>query len=294
MFNLTINNNSSPSEIYRYLLQRILVDGDKLETRNHEVYSNIFLPRINFFEFPLIQQRPVAIKKAIEEMSWFVSGSEECPDSLLSWWEGQLSPDFCLFNGYPKQFRNFSYNNSYYKRVEFDQIAFLLKEIALHPSSRRLILTVWNPGEMAEITETNKNKNTPTCCHTIANQFFVRNNCLYMRAYQRSADMLLGVPHNWVQSWALLLYFAYHTGFRAGGMLWDFGDAHIYTEPSHIEVAQTIIDNSCFENEVMLVYKPLDEGLCYDGTKVPVFKAEDFTIIGKPAEPLTRVKPKLL
>jgi len=281
---------------YIELLKTILHKGDKLITRNAEVVSSIDLPNTRFTEFPLVTIRKTAAMKAISEMEWFFSGEAKCPDHLLDWWKGQLNKINYLYDGYGHQFRRSStrgYDDGLLIE-EFDQIKFILKELKEHPNSRRLLITTWNPGEMAYITFTNQNPNTPTCCHSIVVQFFVREGKLHMKTYQRSADLLLGVPHNWVQSWAMLLYFAHHAGLQVGSMTWMWGDAHIYQEESHMLAAEAIINAEvpalAYANS--LVYEPKEVVL--DNADVPVFKTSDFRIVGTIPEPLVTGKINLL
>lgn len=279
-------------QAYKQLIHTILTHGDHVVTRNAAVYSYVQLPSTIFFGTPLVQFRKTAWKKAISEMEWFMSGEPKCPDNLLDWWDGQLNENKNLFDGYSAQLRHSTYQNSSNDFAFFDQVKFILDGLKNNPNSRRLIMTVWNPGEMAHITETNKNPNTPTCCHSIVVQFFVRNGALHMTSYQRSADMLLGVPHNWIQSWAMLLYFAYHSGLKVGSMQWLWGDAHIYDEPSHVEVANEILNLPVQPCSFELVYKP--EKVEYDIKGVPVFKTNDFTYTGVITPPQITKRPKLL
>lgn len=289
------------NRIYNNLLSSIRVNGDLVETRNSKVKTFHLLDNTTFDRFPLITIRKTQWKKAIEEMAWFMSGDTTCPDNLLNWWKGQLNKDNKLLDGYSEQLRSYSYNLYGY----FDQVNFILNGLQNNPNSRRLLMTVWNPAEMANITEKNKNPNTPTCCHSIVIQFFVRNGELHMKTYQRSADMILGIPHNWVQSWAMLMYFAHHSGLKVGTMTWMWGDAHIYEEESHVNTVdeiKSLANQSNFEQEgselysyfwqnipVDLVYNPApsDEA-------VPPFLADDFSIVGEIPQPLVKTKPKLL
>jgi thymidylate synthase len=165
-------------------------------------------------------------------MEWFLSGDTKCPDELLDWWDGQLSPLGRYEFGYTYQLKRYG---GYH-----DQITTLIDGIIEHPHSRRHIITTWNPYEMDVITQLNQNTKTPTTCHNTISQFFVRGQNLYLTTYQRSADLLLGVPHNWIQTWALLLWVAYNTKYTPASMQWNFGDAHIYTEQSHLKVANDI------------------------------------------------------
>lgn len=279
--------------LYKMCLWEILENGTKLTTRNSEVYSNIMLPKILFKQTPLITVRKTAWRKAIKEMEWFISGDSKCPEELLDWWKGQLNEDNYLVDGYSQQFRHSTYVLSDEAEFEyFDQIEFILEGLRNNPNSRRLLISLWNPGEMAYITDSNGNKNTPTVCHSVLMQFFVREGKLFINSYQRSADMLLGVPHNWIQSWALLLYFAYHANLEVGGLVWIFGDAHIYNEESHIETANSILKVKPITELPELVYDPVD--LQYDHKNVPIFKAEDFRFRDKIPEPKVFTRPKLL
>lgn len=262
---------------YHSLIEQVLNYGDLIETRNHQAYSLISSDTIVFVETPLVTVRKTAWKKALREMEWFLSGDPKCPDELLDWWDGQLDEEGCYICGYGQQLREFGYNC-------FDQISHLINGIKEHPYSRRNVITTWNPDDMNSITEFNNNPKTPTTCHMTLNIYFVRHGKLHVRTTQRSADILLGVPHNWIQHWAFLLWLCNQTGLQPGMLMWQFGDLHLYDEPSHIEVADAITNCDLIgRNPVELVYNGTGD-----------FKASDFEIVGDIAEPVTTIRPKLL
>lgn len=266
--------------IYIKLINAIVREGELVPSRNGNTYRVFNLPTIEITETPLVTIRKTAWKKAIKEMEWFLSGSQRCPNELLDWWQSQLNERGLYINGYGNQLRNF---NGHY-----DQITLLIKGIRFHPFSRRHVITTWNPVDMAFITITNNNPLTPTTCHTTIAQFFVsKSRSLSLHSYQRSADLLLGVPHNWIQSWALLLWLCERTDTIPGKMLWTFGDAHIYKEPSHMQV----IDQMAGLRHKL---SPPFPRLHYAGQKGSDFSASDFEIIGKIPEPIITAKPKLL
>src|SRR5574343_914303 len=263
-------------------------DCDQLESRNYRCRSVFDLQPITFYHTPLVTLRKTAWKMALREMEWFMSGDPKCPDELLPWWEEQLDPDHDYWHGYSEQFRKATARYI----GTFDQIKYVLDGLRSNPNSRRLILTSWNPCEMARITVLNQNDKTPTCCHSSFVQFFVRNRRLYMTSVQRSADMLLGVPHNWIQSWALFLYLARHAGLLTGAMRWIFGDAHCYLHPSHVETIEALLkcDRTLqLDNTFNLVYNKNTEA---EG--VPEFRASDFVMDGTIPEPFVTTKPILL
>ena len=268
---------SQADHYYQSLIEQVLEYGDLIETRNHAAYSLITSDTIIFTQTPLVTVRKTAWRKALREMEWFLSGDPKCPDELLDWWDGQLNPNGDYVAGYGVQLRSFG-------RHGFDQISNLIKGIKEHPHSRRHVITTWNPYEMNNITWFNENPKTPSCCHLTMNQYFVRNGKLSVRTYQRSCDILLGAIHNWIQHWALLLWLANQTGLEPGMLIWNYGDLHLYQEPSHLEVAEAIIGCDVAErNQVYLDYNGSGE-----------FKASDFEMVGEIAAPVTTIRPKLL
>lgn len=267
---------------YCQLINNIYLHGDIITGRNGTT-RRLFAPQpIRFQTTPLVTVRKTAWKKALREMEWFLSGDAICPPELLDWWATQLNPNGQYIEGYSHQFRSFN--------GAFDQISALIDGIKTHPFSRRHVITTWNPEFMGEICEINNNPNTPTPCHTSFAQFSFSRNRLSMLSVQRSADMLLGVPHNWIQSWAFLLWLCTQTDCVPGELIWVFGDAHIYCEDSHLEVVHQmryLLDNTVpsLLNIPRLVYngKPGDE-----------FKASDFEMVGKISEPAITIRPTLL
>lgn len=273
---------------YARLLEEVLVYGDELDSRNGPVKTLWESRPVDIDRTPLITVRKTAWNKALREMEWFLSGEPCCPDDLRDWWQGQLSPQsHCYFNGYGEQLRDFGQG--------YDQVQALIEGLRNHPHSRRLIMTTWHPQEMADITHTNNNPKTPTTCHGSFIQCFVRDEMLFMTHYQRSADLLLGYPHNLIQYWALLLWLAHHAGLTAGGVRYILGDAHIYCEPTHLNAATEIItaqrEPPCDDDRYPeLIYQPVID----EWVERPVFRAADFLMCGTVADPVTHVRPVLL
>ncbi len=253
------------------------LSGDRIEGRNHPTFSTLFANWPVFKETPLVTVRKTAWKKALVEMEWFLTGNAACPTEIMDWWDGQLNPQGLYRRGYAYQLRYFG--------GQFDQINHLLQSIRRYPYSRRHILTTWNPEDMSKIAEINENPHTPATCHTSFNQYFVRNGELHGKTYQRSADILLGVPHNWIQQWALLLWIAAQTGLKPGLLGWEAGDAHIYDDPTHLDVARAMVDAPPRRVE------PLPE-LVYHGGPDTAFFADDFEMVGDIPEPVTTLRPK--
>lgn len=115
---------------------------------------------------------------------------------------------------YGKQWRNFS---------GIDQLAWVLNEIKHNPSSRRLVVSAWNPAEVEEMAKAG----LPPC-HTLYQFYVSPDNQLSCQLYQRSADLFLGVPFN-IASYALLtMMVAQVCELGLGDFVHTFGDVHIY------------------------------------------------------------------
>ena len=259
----------STDSLYQDMLYEVLTRGDRITTRNHACYSLCSAPSLMIDSTPLITWRKTAWKKALREMEWFLSGDDQCPDELLAWWDGQLNPADCYKHGYSYQFRL--------------TIERLIEGIIRHPNSRRHCLTTWD-FLTPKIAEINCNPNTPATCHGSFIQCFVRNGKLHMTHYQRSADILLGLPHNLCQYWALLLWLSAQTRLQPGILTWHFGDLHLYDDPSHVDAAKEIILSRPRECTAELIYT---------GKEVSAFKAGDFELHGDIPEPVWTGRPKL-
>lgn len=115
-----------------------------------------------------------------------------------------------LGNVYGKQWRNFN---------GVDQLKDVIEQIKVNPSSRRLIVSSWNPSEVDTMA-------LPPC-HSLF-QFYVSDNKLSCQLYQRSGDVFLGVPFN-IASYALLtIIIAKECNLELGEFVHTLGDAHIY------------------------------------------------------------------
>jgi thymidylate synthase len=268
------------------------------KTRNSECFT-LWQDSDTFYEVPLVTLKKTAWKTALKEMEWFLSGNPTCPEGILrdKWWKGQLDEQHRYINGYPTQLRNSTFFDSKGEFQSFDQIKYLLESLRNHPYSRRHVISAWNSGEMANITQENNNPMVPTTCHMTLLQCFVSNDKkLSMVVYNRSQDILLGMPHNWIQHWALGLYLAHFSNLTFDSLTEIQGDLHIYNEPSHIACVDALLDHLLPSDQrasisLKMEYSPK---LGEDDLGTPKFRADDFTIIGDIPEPIENFKIKRL
>lgn len=142
-----------------------------------------------------------------DRLDEFVLNIEKDSEFAKQW--GELGPV------YGKQWRNFS---------GIDQLEWVINEIKTNPTSRRLIVSAWNPGEIEEMAKAG----LPPC-HTLFQFYVSPDNKLSCQLYQRSADLFLGVPFN-IASYALLtMMVAQACDLKLGDFVHTFGDVHIYS-----------------------------------------------------------------
>ncbi|MBS3106303.1 thymidylate synthase [Candidatus Woesearchaeota archaeon] len=114
-----------------------------------------------------------------------------------------------------------------YKGKGFDQLKELVHLLKTDPSSRRMILSAWNPVDQGKMA-------LPPCHYAI--QVTVLGGKLNLLWHQRSVDTMLGLPFN-IASYGLLLHLlAREAKLREGKLVGFLGDVHIYD--NHVEGAK--------------------------------------------------------
>lgn len=192
--------------------------------------------------FPLITTRKVSFENTVDELLWFISGStnvNDLPERTQKWWRPWASEDGSLGPIYGKQLRNWVDPNG--EEVDqLDRVIFNLKNI---PHSRRTIIVLYNPGEVETM-------NLPPC-HGNVIQFYLRDGKLSCQMYQRSGDLLLGVPVN-IASYSLLTYMiAQIIGAKPDKFHHVIGDAHIYL--NHIDMVKQQLTRNSYDPPTLLL-----------------------------------------
>ena len=222
--------------------------------------------RFNLAEgFPVVTTKKLHLKSIIHELLWFLNGDTNVnylQDHGVKIWNEWAGDDGELGPVYGHQWRSWSAPDG----NEIDQISQVIREIKTSPTSRRLIVSAWNVGDL------DKMKLPP--CHLLF-QFYVNDGKLSCQLYQRSADVFLGVPFN-IASYALLtLMMAQATELEPGDFVHTFGDAHIYN--NHLEQARLQLTREPFPLPQMKINPEVKN--IFD------FKYEDFELVNYQAHP---------
>lgn len=231
---------------YLNILRNILSEGDLRQTRNSETLS-VFNKNLQFNldkGFPLITSKKMFFKGIVEEFLFFIRGETDTKlleEKGINIWKGNTSKEFLEKKGlnyseglmgpnYGYQWRHFNaeYNPLSGKPMDklgIDQLHKIVEEIKNDPSSRRILLTSFNPEQVEQCVL--------YPCHTVIAQFYVRDTFLDLFVYIRSSDLFLGLPFNIASSALLLTMISMITSKKPGMLYITLGDAHIYK--SHID-----------------------------------------------------------
>lgn len=243
MSNLEIRGSSENwGEIqYLNLVHKILHDGIESGDRTGVGTYSVFGEKLVFDlskGFPLLTTKKINFKNIVTELLWFLRGDtnikylqdHECP--IWNEWadeNGNLGPV------YGKQWRRWTniVPNGAATMLDkpIDQIANMVETLKNNPNSRRNLVIAFNPAEIPE--------KAPPACHTMF-QAYARNGELSLQLYQRSADLMIGVPYNIASYSLLLLMLAQISGLKPGKFHHVFGDVHIYK--NHVKGAEKQLD----------------------------------------------------
>lgn len=216
-------------QAYLDLIARILDEGVEQQDRTGTGTLSVFGHQMRFDlskGFPLVTTKKLHLRSIIIELLWFLNGDTNVrylKDNKVSIWDEWADENGDLGPVYGKQWRDWEGPDG----IHIDQIAALIDQINNNPSSRRQIVSAWNPAEIDRMAL--------APCHCLF-QTQVANGKLNLQLYQRSADVFLGVPFN-IASYALLTHMlAQQCGLEPGTFVWTGGDCHLYS--NHLEQAR--------------------------------------------------------
>lgn len=220
---------------YSELINKLLHVDEWIEGRNGRT-KRLFGVMVKFQNNPLVSIRKTAWQNAIKEMDWFLSGSNGIANldpSVRHWWQPWANEEGIIRFNYSEQFRHAPNRDGGHT----DQIQYIMDGLRDHPNSRRLVATTWNPDMLSPLCPI-------TNCHGTVIQVSVNNGKLDLFMYQRSVDIICGLPHNWIQYWAMMLWMARCNNMTVGEFTWAGGDVHLYE--AHIPLAKEMIKQHDF------------------------------------------------
>jgi thymidylate synthase len=251
---------------YLDLLNHVLENGKARGDRTGTGTISVFGAQARFDlreSFPCLTTKKVHLRSIIHELLWFLNGDTNIKylnDNGVTIWDEWANEDGNLGPVYGKQWRSWAIGDG---SQTIDQLARVVDSIKNNPTSRRHIVSAWNPADVEEMA-------LPPC-HTMF-QFYVDTAAeeLSCQLYQRSADLFLGVPFN-IASYALLtMMMAQVCDLKPGDFVHTFGDLHLYQ--NHLDQTREQLSREPRSLPQMKLNPDVKEidGFCYD----------DFELVG--------------
>ena len=221
-------NRLSWDEQYERLVEEIYVHGvwtdDNVRTRYADGTTAKYKAKIfDYIELDnsgddafLLTTKYVAWKAAVKEMYWiYIIQSNNVTDLQnmgVNVWNQWCDENNSLGKAYAFQVRKptFGYKN---------QLEYVIETLKKDPNSRRVMIDLWNPAELHEMTL------TPCCYNSIFN---AQNGKLYMQLNIRSSDVALGLPFNVFQFQVLHKLIAHECNLEPADMYVVISNAHYY------------------------------------------------------------------
>lgn len=258
---------------YCTMLEALFEYGDDHTDRTGVGTKRIFgwMSRFNLDrEFPMITCKRAAFKNTVAELLWFLSGSTNVNDlaeirkPVESWWRPFAKEDGDLGPMYGRQLRN-------YNGQAVDQVARVITKIKEERDSRRILMTTYNPIE-ADLGALYP-------CHGLLTQFMIDSgDRLHMSTLQRSADIGLGLPHNWISYSLLQIMIAQVCNLELGDLVYQVNDLHIYTD--HIDPLMNMKQQSYSDPKAIVTgWKHID-----------LYTMHDFSLANYEAGPKVNLK----
>lgn len=223
-------------------------------------------PEIGFDGFPISKLREIYYKGAIIEALWILgihqndekyrklpfTNTKYLEDNGVRYWKHWQDENGNLGAVYGAQLSRWKKykqpklvmddGDNVPQITHINQVQQIIDTLLKDKYSRRLVCTMWNPGEIEDMA-------LPPCHYAF--EFYVRPaeqtdklkpspDILDIRFIQRSCDMLIGIPYDVLIYSIILKIVALCTGFIPGKVYGCLGDCHVYV--NQVEQAKRLFN----------------------------------------------------
>lgn len=274
----------SPEFLYLDLVQDVIDNGISREDRTGTGTLSTFGQHMKFDLrsgcIPLLTTKRMSFKAIVKEMLFFMSGKSDSKileEQGVSIWSGNTSREFLDSRGltdYPEgdmgpsysfNFRHYGADYSTcgedYTGKGIDQVEKAIDLIKNDPTSRRIIISLWDPRQQHKMA-------LPPCMYNY--QFYVNDDELSLMVSARSTDIFLGLPFNLAGAAIVLRMFCKLCDKVPGDLIFNTGDAHIYK--NHIDQMREQL------NRKPLIFPFMT--IAGEQNNIDDFKLDDFIIDG--------------
>jgi thymidylate synthase len=254
---------------YLKMLQHIMVEGSDKQTRNAMTRSvfgmQMKVDMSDGYFFPMLRGRKMYPKGVLGEFAAMLRGPKHVQDFKdfgCNYW-GQWADD----NGN----LDVDYGNAWIDWNGVNQIDELVRTLKTNPNDRRMLVSGWRPDRVP-------NQSLP-CCHMLY-QWYVDGDYLDMIWYQRSVDMMVGLPSDVILAAVWNIMLANEVGLQPGVLTFMLGDCHVYEQ--HFKAFTEYRDN-VNANRLAIEGDPATYTVnAPNGQRLLNFSPEDITIDFKP------------
>lgn len=226
-------------QAYLDYLKYVLDNGIKTKNRtgiNTIACSGYMLVHDMKNGFPLLTTKKMGLKNIASELEMFINGitsKKWLQDRNNKIWNEWCNPKKVPYNNdastlekmaaeddlgkiYGYQWRKFNDNTE-----TGDQLKAVINTIKTDPTSRRLIISAWNPNQLDEMA-------LPPCVIGYEFLCYPETNTIDIIWAQRSVDSFLGLPFDIAEAALFLMLICKETGYIPGKVIGMLGSCHIY------------------------------------------------------------------
>jgi len=156
---------------------------------------------------------------AIAEVVWILNGRNDA--SFLTYWNKKL----VKYSGKSANLHG-AYGYRLREHIGFDQLHMAFNTLSHNPTSRQVVLQIWDANIDLPIEE-GKPRDADIPCN-IFSLLKIRDNKLHWMQICRSNDLILGVPYNFIQFTFLQEVLAGWLGVEVGDYVHICDSLHIY------------------------------------------------------------------
>ncbi|WIC89481.1 thymidylate synthase [Microbacterium phage BAjuniper] len=243
---------------YDDLLRHVVNNGERRTDRTGTGTLSVFAPPALHYpldggKVALVTSKRVPWKMALREFMWMLTGStntrhlRQWSPQMADLWDLWANKDGDIGPTYGAQYRDAGgsllHDDGFVNLAGVDQVAEVVKRLADTPNTRRALISLWSVPELRDMA-------LEPCM--VLFQFSLRGenyDQLQVHVYQRSADMMLGVPFDLFQGSVLAHLVAREltliTGrqIEATKLVWSAGDVHVYLdqlEAARVQLGQAL------------------------------------------------------
>jgi len=224
---------SQYNDEYRKLVIKVLTEGHLQDCRNGK---QLVIPHYSFVIDNLKDDHTLLLRKTyskgiraefdtIMDTETPLTNVKQFEDRGCNYWKANAGP-------------NGELNLDYYNMLH-PQLEEMIAEAKADPSSRRLVVELWNYKNYLE-----GNLSLPVCWKGFI--ISIIDNTVHMTFNTRSQDLMLGTQADVLLAWYFMEHICNETGYKPGSCMYVMSNIHIYTE--HIENAYKLVTDRTIED----------------------------------------------